>query len=46
MNTIVLGLDKYPSNEKYDQILEYINFFFSFIFFVEMILKLIGLGFS
>lgn len=44
MNTIVLSMGSYPENKEQDEILEKVNMAFSFIFFIEMILKLIGFG--
>lgn len=45
LNTIVLALDKYPSNESLDDIFERINIVFFVIFLVELILIISGLGF-
>ena len=43
-NTVVLALDRYPISKEEDETLELINEIFAYIFFVEMIIKLIGLG--
>ena len=45
-NTIILALDKFPVNENMDKILEVMNDVLSWLFVVEMIVKLIGLGFK
>ena len=45
-NTIVLATDHYNSSSKYNEITEQLNFNFFAIFIVEMILKLVGYGFS
>lgn len=42
----MLALDKYPTTEIYDRTLEYINMSFSFVFILEMVVKLLGLGIS
>ena len=39
-------MDKYPENPKSNYILEKINIAFSLIFIIEMIIKLVGLGFK
>jgi len=44
-NTISLAMEKYPSTKTYDQILEICNIVFTISFAVEMLLKIIGLGF-
>lgn len=46
LNTIVLGLDGYPSEVEVVIFIEQINLFFFFIFVFEMILKMLGLGFK
>lgn len=43
-NTIILALDKFPTNEKSDHILEVMNDVLSWFFMVEMLVKLLGLG--
>ncbi|DAZ94512.1 TPA: hypothetical protein N0F65_011865 [Lagenidium giganteum] len=45
-NTTILSLDHYPMSEEYSTNLEMINFGLSTIFLLEMVLKLIGLGFK
>jgi len=42
----VLSIDGYPQSEQKTQALLVANDFFTFAFLVEMILKLIGLGFK
>lgn len=44
INTIVLALDKYPEDKLEAKNLEALNLGLSCIFFVEMVVKLIGLG--
>ncbi len=44
-NTVVLAMDRYPIAASELELLEYINLTFSIIFFVEMVVKLLGLGF-
>ena len=46
LNTVVLSLDKYPEDDYSNMILEKINIVFFAIFFLEMIIKLIGHGFK
>lgn len=43
-NTICLSLDKYPQDENQDKILNFLNYGFFAIFFVEMCIKIIGMG--
>ena len=43
-NTITLSLDKYPSDDEYEQNLESSNLVFTLIFAFEMVVKLFGLG--
>jgi hypothetical protein len=43
-NTVVLALDRHPLSPEYAERLEIINSALSWLFFVEMIVKLIGLG--
>lgn len=45
-NTVILCLDKYPSDPNYAKFLEYFNLGFFLVFFIEMILKLLGFGFK
>lgn len=44
LNTVVLALDRYPITKSETFLLEMLNLVFSLIFFLEMIIKLIGLG--
>jgi len=44
-NTGVLAADKFPENKDTASVLEYINLAFSVVFFFEMIIKMMGLGF-
>ena len=46
LNTIILGFDTYPENEELDRITLKINLVFFTIFVVEIVIKLLGLGFS
>lgn len=46
LNTVILSLDRYPMGATQMQILEGFNFFFNGVFLIEMIFKLIGLGFK
>ena len=46
LNTIVLGFDGYPANVEVSILIEHINMFFILIFVIEMILKMIGIGFK
>jgi hypothetical protein len=43
-NTIVLALDRHPIDEAEYYVLEILNEIFSWCFFTEMMIKLIGLG--
>lgn len=44
-NTVTLATDIYPDHSPYtNQILEYINIFFTWVFTIEAVLKLLGLG--
>jgi len=45
-NTFVLAIDGYPQSVEKTEALAAANDFFTWAFFVEMILKLIGLGFK
>lgn len=45
-NTFVLGLDKYPQSEEEEKSLEYINHGFLVIFFIEFVIKLLGIGWA
>ena len=44
MNTLVLSLDSYPPNEALNSKLDMMNLAFFGIFFLEMIIKLLGFG--
>ena len=44
LNTVALTLDVYDPPKTYADVLGYLNVFFTFVFTIEMILKLIGLG--
>lgn len=44
INTVVLALDSYPIDYKRDGVLDKLNIFFTWCFFLEMIIKIIGLG--
>lgn len=43
-NTVVLGLDYYPVDENLSQVLDMLNIVFFVIFFLEMIIKILGMG--
>jgi Ion transport protein len=43
-NTICLGLDKYPSDPDLNSLLENINYMLFCIFFIELVVKIIGFG--
>lgn len=44
LNTIVLALDRYPLEDEVDEQYDMINMVLTWLFFVEMIIKIIGLG--
>ena len=44
-NVIVLALDKYPEDEGTAKVADLLNDIFSYFFILEMVIKLIGLGF-
>jgi hypothetical protein len=46
LNTLVLSLDRHPIDEDEAKILENLNIVFSLLFIIEMIVKLLGLGFK
>ena len=46
MNTTILALDSYPEPFYENSVLENVNFAFFFIYLSEILLKLMGLGFS
>ena len=43
-NTVCLALDYYPNNYELQSVLDSINIVFFAIFFMELIIKIIGLG--
>ncbi len=46
VNTVILSLDRYPAPPKQEQqAIEYLNYFFTGAFTVEMLCKIIGFGF-
>ena len=45
-NTVVLALDKYPEDPDLIKVTHSLNTFFTWAFVVEMVIKLIGLGFK
>jgi hypothetical protein len=44
-NIVALSFDRYPISYKESKIIEYMNLGFFVVFTVEMILKIVGLGF-
>ncbi len=46
VNTVLLSMDRFPENPTEVLIMERINIFFTLVFTVEMIIKLIALGFK
>jgi hypothetical protein len=44
LNTLVMCLDKYPSSDQYQMVLDYCNLGFVVIFTVEAIIKIFGFG--
>lgn len=46
LNTVLLAMDKYPIHKEEYEMQQMFNNILSWIFFGEMILKLIGLGFK
>lgn len=44
LNALILSLEKYPMSDTLEDVLNISNYIFTFIFTIEMILKLIGLG--
>ena len=45
-NTIVLAMDRYPESEEELKAMDILNEFFTWAFVLEMVIKLIGLGFK
>lgn len=46
LNTLILALDRYPIDDMENSTYEKLNLAFIAIFFVEIIIKLIGQGFK
>ena len=46
VNTATLAFDKYPIDTAEEILIEYVNLGIETVFFTEMILKLLGLGFK
>ena len=44
INTITLAMDDYPQTKSKTEILDVFNQFFTWFFFLEMLMKIIGLG--
>ncbi|KAF4133455.1 Voltage-dependent L-type calcium channel domain-containing protein [Phytophthora infestans] len=44
LNTIILSLDQYPIDKKLNETVEKINFALTLAFFIEALLKVVGLG--
>lgn len=44
VNTVVLGLDSYPIDEKLEKQLDIVNIMFFSLFFFEMVIKILGMG--
>ena len=44
VNFVILCLDRFPNNETEANTLSYINDFLTFCFFVEMVIRMLGLG--
>ena len=45
-NTLILSLDEYPVNKNLEKTAENLNFFFTALFTLELILKLLAVGFK
>jgi hypothetical protein len=43
-NTVCLALDYYPTNNELQAVLDIFNIVFFAIFFIELVIKIIGLG--
>ena len=43
-NTLILSLDKYPIDEKRMEVLEKLNYLFTAIFMVEILIKFLAFG--
>jgi voltage-dependent calcium channel R type alpha-1E len=46
INTLFLSLDRYPENPEETEVMEKINIVFTCIFTLEMIIKLLAIGFK
>jgi Ion transport protein len=44
LNTLCLGLDSYPENQELNKVTDICNIVFFGIFFVEMLIKNLGMG--
>ena len=44
INTVLLALDHDPMEESFESVLEKLNLVLTFVFIIEMIIKLIGMG--
>jgi len=44
INTVTLAMDDYPQSKSKTMMLDYFNQFFTWFFFVEMFMKIVGLG--
>jgi Ion transport protein len=44
LNTLILSLDRYPINIAQTSVIEKVNIFFTCVFLIEMIIKLIAMG--
>ncbi len=46
INTLVLSLDKYPQDKSLNNVLEKLNLLFACIFAIEMVLRILSMGFK
>jgi Ion transport protein len=46
VNTLLLALDRYPDDPEETKVMEKINIFFTAIFTVEVVIKLLAIGFK
>ena len=44
INTLLLSLDHSPMDESFENVLEKMNLVLTFIFIIEMVIKLLGMG--
>jgi hypothetical protein len=44
VNTLILGMDNYPSSEEDESWRELSNYFFLFVYCIEFLVKVLGLG--